>query len=139
MKKSLCMWLKVWHPNSVNYRLYRITQLSCSCDRQTIILPCIQYFIKGLLGEEPLLRLPPCMQTNEHVCYAMALCFVSLVSLIKLHDTVDPNFKITTHSLRIKKWQNMSVNYHQTMDKCDIFTWWIHSILMMLIFYTVNV
>ena len=43
------------------------------------------------------------MHSKKHVRYAMALYFVSLIYLVKLHDTVDPNSKIMTHSLRYKK------------------------------------
>ena len=43
------------------------------------------------------------MQSSKRVHQAMGLCLVSLVSLVKPHDTVDPNFKIMTHSLRYKK------------------------------------
>ena len=47
------------------------------------------------------------MQSSKRVRQAMGLCLVSLASLVKPHDTVDPNFKITTHSLRYKKNDEM--------------------------------
>ena len=43
------------------------------------------------------------MQPSKRVRETMGLCLVNLVSIVKLHDTVDPNFEITTHSLRYKK------------------------------------
>ena len=43
------------------------------------------------------------MQSSKCICQAVGLYFVSLVSLVKPHDTVDPDFEITTHSLRYKK------------------------------------
>ena len=52
----------------------------------------------------------------------MALSFVSLVSLVKPHDTADPNSKITTRTLfnTQEKSRIIIVNHYQTMTKCDI-------------------
>ena len=47
----------------------------------------------------------------------MALCFVSLLSLLKVHNNEDLNSEIKTCSLRYKK-----NGHHQPMDKCDILT-----------------
>ena len=45
----------------------------------------------------------------------MALCFVSLLSLLKVHNNEDLNSEIKTCSLRYKK-----NGHHQPMDKCDM-------------------
>ena len=43
------------------------------------------------------------MHSSKCIRPVMGLYFASLASLVKPHDTVDPNFEITTHSLRPKK------------------------------------
>ena len=43
------------------------------------------------------------MQSSKRVRQAMDSYLARLVSLVKPHDTVDPNFEIMTHSLRYKK------------------------------------
>ena len=57
----------------------------------------------GLMGERVIVKGGTFMQSSNFVCQAMGLCLVILVSLVKLHNTVDPNFEITTHSLKYKK------------------------------------
>ena len=48
------------------------------------------------------LRVEQFMQFSEPMHQGMGLCLVSLVSLVKPHNTVGPNFEIMTHSLRYK-------------------------------------
>ena len=62
------------------------------------------------------------MQSSKCVHQAIGLCLVSLVSLVKPHDTVDPNFEIMTLFKTQEKWRNIIANHHQTIDKCDILT-----------------
>ena len=59
--------------------------------------------LRGHRVKGSLLRVKHFMQSSKHVRQAMGLYFVSLASLVKPHDTEDPNFEITTHSLRYKK------------------------------------
>ena len=56
----------------------------------------------GPSGERVTVKVEHFMQSTKRVRQAMGLCLVSLVSLVKPHDTVDPNFEIMTHSLRYK-------------------------------------
>ena len=50
-----------------------------------------------------LLRMEHFMQSSKHIYQAMGLFHLSLVSLVKSYDSVDPNLKITTHLLRYMK------------------------------------
>ena len=62
------------------------------------------------------------MQSSKRVRQVMGLCLVSLVSLVKPHDTVDPNFEINTLFKIQEKWRNVIANRHRKMDKYDILT-----------------
>ena len=56
----------------------------------------------GPSGERVMWRVEHFMQSSKYVHQAIGMCLVSLVSLVKPHDTVDPNFEIMT-LLRYKK------------------------------------
>ena len=66
----------------------------------------MEHFIfttKGPSGERVTIEGGTFMHSSKRARQAMGLYFASLVSLVKPYDTVDPNFEITTHSLRPKK------------------------------------
>ena len=75
-----------------------IEYLCCFCDAQTTILPYSASF--SLLRDHQAKGLPSrmvhFMQSSKRV---VKNGFVILVYVVKSDDTVDPNSKITTHSL----------------------------------------
>ena len=62
------------------------------------------------------------MHSTKRVHQAMGLCLVSLVSLVKPHDTGSKFRNYGTIFKIQEKWRNVIANHHRTMDKCDILT-----------------